>query len=228
MTQDAEPPPPLTAVQRASDGQFGRIDLWREAVGDAGGPSLMITAVIVIAFFAGFASGGPAAWGLSGAALSEGRWWTLGSHMLAHAGLGHLWLNVGGLLSLGPYVSINAGRGFRRWAGTVALFIVSGLVGAIAFVAVNPTDSVPMVGASGAICGLWGAAARFDPDGSIASLRSRRVREQIRSFAIMNVVVFGILFAITRAVGASGGLAWEAHLGGFLFGLLIGPRLKRR
>lgn len=227
MTEDADAAPPLTAVQRASDGRFGRVNLWREAAGEAGGPSLLITAILVAAFFTEFASGGPAAWGLSAAAISEGRWWTLGSHMLAHAGAAHIWLNVSGLLSLGPYVSFNIGKGAWRWTATGALFIVSGLVGALAYLAINPADSIPMVGASGAICGLWGAAARFDLDGSIAPLRSRRVWEQLRSFVITNAVLFGILFAITRLAGTSGGLAWESHLGGFLFGLLISPHLRR-
>lgn len=80
-----------------------------------------------------------------------------------------------------------------------------------------------MVGASGAICGLWGAAARHAPDGGVAPLRSAQVRGNIVLFTQMNVVLFLILFALVRLTDGVGGLAWEAHLGGFLFGLLLGP-----
>ena len=82
--------------------------------------------------------------------------------------------------------------------------------------------------ASGAICGLWGAAARVDLEGGgLASLRSRRVRDQIKAFAKSNVILFVILFVLVRLSGGAGGLAWEAHLGGFLFGLLAAPQLMR-
>lgn len=85
-----------------------------------------------------------------------------------------------------------------------------------------------MVGASGAICGLWSAATRFDPEGGVAALTSARVRDQVVAFVKMNVILFLILFAFLWLSGCVGGLAWEAHLGGFLFGLLVGPRLAPR
>ena len=85
-----------------------------------------------------------------------------------------------------------------------------------------------MVGASGAICGLWGAAVRVDFDGGLVPLRSGQVWNHVKAFAKANIILFLILFALVRLSGGVGGLAWEAHLGGFLFGLLAVPWLAPR
>jgi membrane associated rhomboid family serine protease len=82
-----------------------------------------------------------------------------------------------------------------------------------------------MVGASGAICGLWGAAARIGADGAFVPIRSPQVWRQIKAFAVNNAVLFGIIFILVLMSGGKGGLAWEAHLGGFVFGLLAMPWL---
>jgi membrane associated rhomboid family serine protease len=170
----------------------------------------------------------PATWGLSAEALAEGRWYTLLSHMVTHGGLTHLLLNCSFLLSVTPVVMSRFGLGPSGWLRFAILFLVSGLLGAAFFLALHPDGAVPMVGASGAICGLWGAAARIGPDGGIVPLRSGPVWIQLKAFAKMNVIVFGLIFLLMWMVGGQGGLAWEAHLGGFLFGLFALPLLAPR
>lgn len=215
-------------LQRTSDGGRGGWNAWREAAREGAGPSFLIAGLLIATFVAEWITGGPAHWGLSGQALIEGRWQTLGLHMLAHASLAHIWMNITGLLSLGPYVSLNLGTGMRRWLATGLLFLTAGLAGAVAYLAVNPTGAIPMVGASGAICGLWGAAARFDSEGRIAPLVSRRVGREVRNFVLMNLVLFALLFGLVRLSGGQGGLAWESHVGGFVLGLMMAPRLRAR
>lgn len=190
------------------------------------GPGLVLAALLSAAFVAEIFRGGPLAWGLSGQALAEGRWQTLGTHMLAHAGLGHLVMNLGGLLGLSPIVVWRLGVGPGGWLRYAGLFTLSGLVGAATYLALHPTGVVPMVGASGAICGLWGAASRISPDGGFNTLGSDQVKREAWAFVKTNVILFAIIFFLVRLSGGLGGLAWEAHLGGFVFGLLVGPAMS--
>lgn len=230
-----EPFPPFrsSALTRASDGDAARgsvfeAETWQDEHGPDGATGIWPAAVLGLAFVGQWFVGGPAVWGLSAQALAEGRWYTPLTHMLVHGGLAHVWMNVGGVMALTPPVLTRLGGYGRGWGRYLVLFVVSGLLGAATWLALNPFGVVPMVGASGAICGLWGAAARFDPEGGVAALTSRRVRQQVVAFVKMNVILFAILFVLVRLSGGVGGLAWEAHLGGFLFGLLAGPRLAPR
>jgi membrane associated rhomboid family serine protease len=232
MDEPVEPFRP-SALTRATDGHAERSSMfspatWQDEYGPDGATGIWPAAVLGIAFVAQWFLGGPEFWGLSAQALAEGRWYTPGTHMLVHGGLAHVWMNVGGVMALTPPVLTRLGGYRRGWGRYLLLFVVSGLLGAVTYLALHPFGVVPMVGASGAICGLWGAATRFDPEGGVASLTSRRVREQVVAFVKMNVILFLVLFALVWLSGGVGGLAWEAHLGGFLFGLLAGPRLAPR
>tara|TARA_R110002051_G_C8593707_1_gene479214 strand:- start:56 stop:757 length:702 start_codon:yes stop_codon:yes gene_type:complete len=214
---------PRPVLQRVADGRRG---LGRLMTPDTT-PAVVLTAIFIAVLVAEITAGGGAAWGLSGQALAEGRWHTLGSHMFAHAGLGHLWMNSAALLALTAPVMTRLGgvRSPGAWVRYGLLFGMSGLAGAIVFLALHPFGQIPMVGASGAICGLWGAATRIGPDGDMVPLRSSPVWTQVKAFLRMNLVLFAVLFGLVWLSGGQGGLAWEAHLGGFLFGLLAMPRL---
>ncbi|MBX9615272.1 MAG: rhomboid family intramembrane serine protease [Caulobacteraceae bacterium] len=185
----------------------------------------MLIFIFAGAFVAQAVTGGPMSWGLSGQALADGRWHVVISHMLAHAGLGHLFANGSALLALTPIVVRRFGHDRSGWARYGLLFAGSGFVGALAFVVAHLADGVPMVGASGAICGLWGAVARIRPEGGFASLWSRQVGGHTKAFAISNAVVFGIVYLLVSMSGGTGGIASEAHVGGFAFGLLATPWL---
>ena len=236
MTDDA--PAPGSALQRAADGRsraglsFFDPRLWRDAVTLHAAPAHAVIAICIVASILGVLNslrgGGPWDWGLSAQALAEGRWYALVSHMFAHAGLMHLFMNSSFLLGVTPVVMVRFGVGPSGWLRYAILFLVSGLTGSALYLALHSTGVVPMVGASGAICGLWGAAARIGPDGEIVPIRSGPVWVQIKAFAKMNLILFGILFVLVRMSGGAGGLAWEAHLGGFLFGLFAIPWLAPR
>lgn len=153
------------------------------------------------------------------------------SHMLVHGDWVHLAFNSAWLLAFGGGIALRIG-GLRF----LALSIFCGLAGALAFLITNPGLAAPVVGASGAISGLMGATMRFlfsalDGGGirelretpkAIAlmplpiALRDRRILMASGVFMLLNVLaMFGI-----GAVSAEGGIAWQAHIGGYLAGLL--------
>lgn len=173
--------------------------------------------------------GGMLEWGLSAFALKQGRWFALLSHMFAHAGLWHILMNGLVLVPLGGLVTARLGTLVESWLRFLALFFLSGLAGGALYLAIHPNGSVPMVGASGAICGIVGLLLRLQDDGyELHPLKSARMRLAAKEFFKENVTLILILTVPAILMGQPGGVAWEAHLGGLLFGLLIGPKLLPR
>ena len=223
----AAPGPAPSVLQKASNGRlsaYGLRAVLADEIRQGGAPALVIIALLVVIFIAELTTGGPLVWGLSRESLSEGRWETLASHVVAHGGITHLLMNCGALLGFTVGSRRLLGFGLSGWARYFGFLALAGLASAALFLLLHPDDGVPMVGASGAICGLWGLVVRCDPTtGEIRSFRSGIMWRGIRSFAVNNMVLFGILFVLVRLSGGAGGLAWEGHLGGFLLGLLIAP-----
>ena len=170
--------------------------------------------------------------GLSAAALAQGRWWTPITSMFMHAGIAHLIFNMIALAQMGPIVALRFGRDGRALVTYLAFYLLCGLIGDAVYLAIHPTSAVPMIGASGAIFGLWGAMARLGPNGSLVPIFSRQVGKETRSAIVSNLVIMAIVLlpALLSGQMSMGGIAWEAHLGGYLAGLLLiglpafGPR----
>jgi membrane associated rhomboid family serine protease len=142
-------------------------------------------------------------------------------HVFAHYGLPHIFMNMLAYLQAAPFVA-------RRIGGArfVLLFFISALAGAAAFILIDLHSNSAAVGASGAICGIFGAyflAVRPTPQ---AALADPQVRNAILMFLGINVVLMGAL-SIAHVLP----IAWQAHLGGFLAGgacyLLLGPRYRQ-
>lgn len=167
---------------------------------------------------------GIADWGLSAAALSQGRFETIFLHMFTHGGLWHLVMNLSVLAAIGGVLTARLGPPPLAWLRFLLLFVLSALAGAALFLALHPMGSVPMVGASGGIYGLVALLLRTRPDGGpVLAIRSRTIRRSGWALVKENAFLFVLLAALSWAGDAAIGLAWEAHLGGFLFGLLAGP-----
>lgn len=153
------------------------------------------------------------------------------THMLVHGDIVHLAFNSAWLLAFGGAIAKRVGA-----ARFLAFVAFTGIAGALAFLSFNFGLAVPVVGASGAISGLMGGTMRFLfsalDDGGVAQLRDRprsvrlmtlietlldrRVQFATAIWLILNVLaVFGL-----GTGGAAGAIAWEAHIGGFLAGLL--------
>ncbi len=165
-------------------------------------------------------------------------------HTLADQGLAWLWSPVTYSLLHGnwEHVIFNGfwmiafGAPVVRRIGMVRLAIFWCLSAAAAValhVAFHWGEMTVVVGASGVVAGLMGAAARFvfSPSGRISRQFAHLNRRLSIGEALSNrsVLVFsGIWFLINFliglglfAVGGAGAIAWEAHIGGFLFGFLV-------
>ena len=149
---------------------------------------------------------------------------SLVAHMFAHGGLAHVTMNGGALLLLsGPLIS-RLGDPPLSWMRYLYLFIGSGLSGAVLFLILNPTGTASMLGASGAVFGLLGTLARVHPaTGQAVPIRSRRTWMVAKFFVQNHLALFALLALIAFLTGGSALLAWEAHLGGLLFGFFVAP-----
>lgn len=152
------------------------------------------------------------------------------THMLVHGDWMHLAFNAAWLLAFGGAIAERTGT-----ARFLAFFTLCGLGGAAAFYFVNVGLMQPMIGASGAISGLMGGVLRFLFP-AIDSGGFRRLREAPRSVRLMSLgealtdrriiiasavlVVLNVLTVVGFGVAQNGaGIAWEAHLGGYLIGI---------
>ncbi|MGQ0456141.1 MAG: rhomboid family intramembrane serine protease [Hyphomicrobium sp.] len=153
------------------------------------------------------------------------------THVFTHADLTHLLINSAWLLAFGSILSrrIGAIRFF-------AFLLAGGVAGALAYLALHWGQPVPVVGASGAIAALMGGVMRF----LFVALDRRQgylLREDPAAIPAMSVaaalsdrkiVLSSALFVGVNLLamigfgqfGSSSGIAWEAHLGGYAFGLL--------
>lgn len=151
---------------------------------------------------------------------------TLLTSLFLHAGWLHLLLNLSFLLWVGRHVEIVAGR----WR-FVALYILSGIAGGLLQVAVAPGSTAQVVGASGAIAGVFGAYAML-------FARSRAGPRRVFGVAIAGEVVTALWYLatwiglqlLTAAVfnTGRGGIAIWTHIGGFIVGLIAALPLGRR
>ena len=149
------------------------------------------------------------------------------SYMGLHSDIPHLGINCLWLLAFGPVVA-------RRFGGLLFLvfFVVCGMAGAGAYLAFNWGSAVPVVGASGAISGLMAAAVRMMP-GRTAPWMVGAPQQPLMPLFSRQILVFSAVWAVINVLaammdlgtdGQRGLIAWQAHLGGFIAGLLLcGP-----
>ena len=191
-------------------------------------PGGVLAAALFALFFLYLPQGDMLDLGLSSETIRAGRISTLFTHMAAHAGFAHLWMNAVALLALSRILIRRFGLGAHVLLAHGALLFLSGLAGGLLFLAVNPYGTVPMLGASGAIFGLLGFLDRLDKESdTLIPLRSVSVGRALFDFATWNLVLFLALYVLVWLLGGTGGLAWEAHLGGFAVGLLGAPFFLR-
>lgn len=158
--------------------------------------------------------------------LTDGGWWPgILTAMFLHAGWGHALMNALGALAFAPPVA-RLFPGLRGGLAFIGFYMACGVVAALGYGLIHLNSDALMVGASGAVFGLTGAAIRLlgRRSGRLRSLTDRRVVSTSVALMAVNLAVGLIGFA--PGVDA-GGIAWEAHAVGYLFGLLaIGPWAK--
>jgi membrane associated rhomboid family serine protease len=173
----------------------------------------------------GFAAGGMRNWGVSAEILRAGGIETVALHMFAHGSVIHIAMNTAILFELGAATVYRLGAVPRSWFLFFGLFVMSGLAGMLVYLAIHPFGNLPMLGATGAIYGLFGMLVRVPPGSPPIAFRSPEMKDAAKDFLKDNLWMFAIFTVPLLLQGRSGGVAWEAHLGGFLFGLFFGPRL---
>jgi len=163
-------------------------------------------------------------WALSWPSLREGHGLTLVLHLFAHGSWPHVGMNVAALMLLsGPLIS-RLGAPPLSWARYLYLYVGSGLSGAVLFGILNQDGAASMLGASGAIFGLLGALARVHPStGEAVPIRSPRTWSLVKVFVHNHIALFSLLAVVAVFTGSSALVAWEAHVGGLLFGFFATP-----
>lgn len=145
--------------------------------------------------------------------------WSPLTHALLHGGWLHIGMNIGMLMAFG------AGLEKQRGAKSLLLiFIVSTLGGALAQFIFYSSSVMPMIGASGGISGLFGAALMEMAQN--ATQHDPRWRTRLRHVFPFVAVWIGIsvFFGIFGMPGENQPVAWAAHVGGFIAGMIAATR----
>lgn len=145
---------------------------------------------------------------------------TVFTSMFMHGGLMHVAGNLWFLHIFGDNVEDNMGP--VRFA---AFYLLVGVAAAAAQVMVSPESNIPMVGASGAIAGVLAAYLVLFPRARVVALIPAWVIVQMAELpALLFIAIWFALqfFAGVGALGGSGGgVAYWAHIGGFVAGLVL-------
>jgi membrane associated rhomboid family serine protease len=148
--------------------------------------------------------------------------------MFLHGGWLHLILNMWTLWLFGSAIEDRMGHG--RY---LAFYLACGFAASLVHVTFNPTSIVPALGASGAIAGILGCYMRLFPLARVVVVVPILF---IPLFFEVYAYAFVGLWFLLQIVGSiadllqpssSGGVAWWAHVGGFVAGLILGPLLLR-
>ena len=145
--------------------------------------------------------------------------------MFMHGGLLHLGGNMLYLWIFGDNVEDAMGS-FKY----LLFYLAGGVVAALAHIATNPGSTIPTVGASGAIAAVLGAYLVLYPNARVLTIIPLGVF--MRLTTVPAIIVLGLWFVLQLANGMLtlggpdvGGVAFWAHIGGFVFGLLAGKVL---
>jgi len=145
--------------------------------------------------------------------------------MFLHGGWLHL---LGNMLFLWIYGdNVEDAMGHGRFLG---FYLLCGIAAVFAQALSNPASPYPIIGASGAISGILGAYLLLFPRARVLTLvllpfYVTTVRMPAR---LLLLLWFAVQLVSDLAVAGAGGIAFRAHIGGFLTGLLLTPLLRWR
>ena len=152
---------------------------------------------------------------------------TIVSSMFLHGGVLHLLGNMVFLWIFGN--NVEDALGHLRF---LVFYLLCGVAGALAHVVTSPASTVPMVGASGAISGVLGAYFLLYPHARIVTLVFLGFLAQTVSIPAFYFLGFWFLMQLLSGAAtagrAGGGVAFLAHVGGFVAGLGLLVPFKRR
>jgi membrane associated rhomboid family serine protease len=157
--------------------------------------------------------------------IHQAPWWvTVFSSMFMHGGLLHIGFNMLFLWIFGNNVEDAMGR-----LKFLVFYLLAGIAALYAQAAIDPSATTPTIGASGAIAGVLGGYAMLYPKARVLTLVF--IIFFITLIEIPALVMLGIWFVLqflpaigqlaTPEIGSQGGVAYFAHVGGFVFGLAL-------
>jgi membrane associated rhomboid family serine protease len=148
-------------------------------------------------------------------------WWTVVTSMFMHGGWMHL---IGNMVFFWVFGNnIEDAMGHARF---VVFYLVCGVAAAAAQVAVNPASTVPMVGASGAISGVLGGYLLLYPRVRVHALLLLGIYATTIKLPAYVMLGYWILLQVLGGLPSLlssdvGGVAFFAHIGGFVAGLVL-------
>ncbi|TFG48445.1 MAG: rhomboid family intramembrane serine protease [Anaerolineales bacterium] len=159
--------------------------------------------------------------------LSLGSLFHIFTSMFMHAGLVHIGGNMLYLWIFGDNVEDRLGSGKY-----LIFYIIGGVVASIAHILTNPNSTIPTVGASGAIAAVLGAYLVLYPSQKVLTLIP--LGFWMRMTLLPASLVLGVWFLFQFLQGLLslggpdvGGVAFWAHIGGFVTGIVLGQLLKK-
>jgi membrane associated rhomboid family serine protease len=178
--------------------------------------------------------------GLDDISLAVPLIWTPFTHALLHAGWEHLLVNAAWFAIFATPVSRRYGAG-----PMLAIFFVSAAAGAALFAATTLYTGSYLIGASGGVAGLTGAAVRFifqpvivaqNPETGERVVVGRQLAtfgdlmrdNRARLFILIWVLLNAAVPLLPLVTGMQMSVAWQAHLGGFFAGILLVGLFERR
>jgi rhomboid family protein len=148
---------------------------------------------------------------------------TIFTSMFMHGGLFHIGGNILYLWIFGNNIEDTLGHG--RF---LMFYLACGIAAALGQTIISPASTVPMVGASGAVSGVLGAYLLLFPHASVVTLMIFGIFVRLVRIPALIVLGFWIVVQLvngflTVSLGKSegGGVAWFAHIGGFVAGLIL-------
>ena len=157
-----------------------------------------------------------------------GRFLPIFTSMFLHGGWVHIIGNMWFLWIFGDNVEDRMGH-----VRYLIFYLLSGIGAALFHIYMNPSSTVPTIGASGAISGVMGAYFLFFPASRIITLVPIFFFVEIIELPALLFIGYWIILQFfggaiaLSAAHQAGGVAWWAHVGGFLTGMVLAPFFKQ-
>jgi membrane associated rhomboid family serine protease len=156
--------------------------------------------------------------------VSGNGFYTLITSMFIHGDFWHILGNMLFLWIFGDNVEDSLGK---FWF--IIMYFLAGIVGSVAHILVSQSSTIPTIGASGAISGVLGAYLILYPKARVLTLVP--IIFFIRFMLLPAYVFLGIWILLQLVLGigsTAGGIAYFAHIGGFVIGILFGLVFRSR
>ncbi len=150
---------------------------------------------------------------------------TLVTSMFLHGGWMHLIFNMLFLWVFGDNIEDSMGHG--RY---LLFYLICGVIGTLAHSLAAPSSTAPLVGASGAISGVLGAYLVLHPKARLLVLFMNIIPMRLPAILVLGVWIGTqfISFSQVGIAGEQGGVAWLAHIGGFVAGMILVIPFRRK